>query len=414
VIVPDARALTLRRAGLLERQGLFDIRIEDGVIASVAPAGPGHEGVDLHGGLVWPGFVDLHTHLDKGHIWPRAANPDGTFAGAFATVKADREANWSAADIERRFEFGLRCAYAHGTVAIRTHLDSAAPQHRISWPLFAELRARWAGRIALQGVALIPLVALDDRAYAEELAALVAATGGIMGGALLPLPDLAERIGFLVELAMRHGLDLDLHVDESLDDGAHSLPILAEAALARGYGGRIVVGHCCSLTTQPAADVAHALDLVARAGIGVVSLPMCNMYLQDRTPGRTPRRRGVTLLHEMAARGIPVAVASDNCRDPFYQYGDHDMVEVFREAVRIAHLDHPHGTWHRAVTSTPAELMGLPPGVVAQGAPADLVLFRARSLPELLCRPQSDRAVLRQGRPIDTALPDYRELDGVG
>jgi hypothetical protein len=30
---------------------------------------------------------------------------------------------------------------------------------------------------------------------------------------------------------------------------------------------------------------------------------------------------------------------------------------------------------------------------------------------ELIARPQSDRIVLRAGRPIDTALPDYRELD---
>jgi cytosine deaminase len=28
-----------------------------------------------------------------------------------------------------------------------------------------------------------------------------------------------------------------------------------------------------------------------------------------------------------------------------------------------------------------------------------------------LSRPQADRIVLRQGRPIDTTLPDYRELD---
>jgi cytosine deaminase len=39
------------------------------------------------------------------------------------------------------------------------------------------------------------------------------------------------------------------------------------------------------------------------------------------------------------------------------------------------------------------------------------VLFGARSPGELLARPQSDRTVLLRGRPIDTTLPDYRELD---
>ena len=42
-------------------------------------------------------------------------------------------------------EFSLRCAYAHGTKAIRTHLDSIPPQEQISWPVFEEMRAALAG-----------------------------------------------------------------------------------------------------------------------------------------------------------------------------------------------------------------------------------------------------------------------------
>jgi cytosine deaminase len=158
--------------------------------------------------------------------------------------------------------------------------------------------------------------------------------------------------------------------------------------------------------------VSETLDLVAEAGISVVSLPMCNLYLQDRIPGRTPRWRGVTLLHELAARRVRVAVASDNCRDAFYGFGDHDVMEVFREATRICHLDRSYGDWPRTVTTTPADLMGLAPcGRIGRGLPADLVLFEGRTWSELLSRPQSNRVVIRNGQPIDTRLPDYRELD---
>jgi cytosine/creatinine deaminase len=132
----------------------------------------------------------------------------------------------------------------------------------------------------------------------------------------------------------------------------------------------------------------------------------------DRAPGSTPRWRGVTLLHEMAAQGIPVVLASDNCRDPFYGYGDHDMVEVFREAVRIVQLDCPVGAWPAAVMRTPAEIMGMAErGGIRIGAPADLILFRGRDWSELLSRPQSERVVLRAGRPIEPTPPDHRELD---
>ena len=122
------------------------------------------------------------------------------------------------------------------------------------------------------------------------------------------------------------------------------------------------------------------------------------MYLQDRAPGRTPRWRGATILHEMKARGIPVAVSSDNTRDPFYAYGDLDAVEVYTQATRIAHLDHPVGDWPMAIARTPADTMGQGDvGRLKAGGPADLVLFRARSYSEFLSRPQHDRAVLRAG-----------------
>ena len=114
----------------------------------------------------------------------------------------------------------------------------------------------------------------------------------------------------------------------------------------------------------------------------------------------------------MRRRGIPVAIASDNARDPFHAYGDLDMAELFRDAVRIMQLDHPVSDWPAALTTVPADAMGLSDhGRVAEGAPADLILFRARTWSEFVARPQNQRLVLRAGRPIDTSAPDYRTLD---
>ena len=188
---------------------------------------------------------------------------------------------------------------------------------------------------------------------------------------------------------------------------------IAEAALWNGFEGNIVVGHCCSLARQPDLEVLETLEKVAKAGLAVVSLPMCNLYLQDRrNDGTTPRWRGVTLLHEMKARDIPVCVASDNTRDPFYAYGDLDMLEVYRMATRILHLDHPVADWPRAVAATPASVMRLNGhGVLKAGGAADFVVFKGRNWTELLSRPESDRIVVRGGRAIKRVVPDYAELD---
>ncbi|RWR46777.1 cytosine deaminase [Sinirhodobacter ferrireducens] len=389
----------------------IDLAISDGrIVAAVPPDAPV---VDMAGKMVFPAFVDMHTHLDKGHIWPRAANPDGTFEGALATVGADRVANWSAEDVRARMEFALRCAWAHGTRAVRTHLDSLAPQDAISFPVFAELREEWAGRIALQGSCLVPIDMVEEGGPFDRTAAIVARSGGVLGAVTYPVPDLRRRLRVFFDHAARRGLQADFHVDETGDASVATLKVIAEVALEMGFDAPVTVGHCCSLAVQPEAEAARTLDLVAKAGLNVVSLPMCNMYLQDRTPGRTPRWRGVTLVHEMAARGINVSFASDNTRDPFYAYGDLDMIEVMREATRISHLDHSGTDWPRAFTANPARACGFDAPSLAPGAPADLVICRARSWTELFARPQADRIVLRAGRQIDRTLPDYSELDGL-
>ncbi len=392
---------------------LVDIELMDGRIAAVRPgtgAVPRHA-TDLGGRIVLPGFVDMHTHLDKGHIWPRAANPDGSFWAALETVEADRRANWKAEDVLARMEFALRCASAHGTVAIRTHLDSRPPQAQISFPVFAELRDRWRGRIELQAVSLAMLEDYRGR-DGERLADLVAAHGAVLGVVPLPGPDLDADLDRFLALAAERGLAVDCHVDETLDPEVRTLRHLADTMLRRGFTYPAVAGHCCSLAAQLETEMRATLDRVRAAGIAIVSLPMCNMYLQDRVAGRTPRRRGVTVLHEARSAGVPVAVASDNTRDPFYAYGDLDMHEVFREAVRIAHLDHPVGDWVKAVTATPAALIGLPErGRIAPGLPADLVILEGRSWSEAFSRPEAGRVVLRAGVAIDTRPPPYTELD---
>ena len=74
------------------------------------------------------------------------AEPDRRRAGRRRWRRAaDRTASWNAEDVRARMEFGLETAYAKGVVAIRTHLDSLAPQAAISFPVF-KASARALGR----------------------------------------------------------------------------------------------------------------------------------------------------------------------------------------------------------------------------------------------------------------------------
>jgi cytosine deaminase len=261
VAVPERDAYRLRNATvpvalLTERApsavssdglALVDLTIGDGRIIAVEAAMPSARPVegpagtvcdaslDLGRGLVWPCLIDVHTHLDKGHIWRRAPNPDGTFAAAVQTVAADRARHWSAEDVRRRMEFGLACSYAHGSKAVRTHLDSFSPQAEISWGVMEELRRAWAGRIELQAVSLVSLD-LFGGAAGEALADRVAAGGGVLGAVAYMMPDIDTLLERLLDLAAQRRLDVDFHCDESGDVGARALPHIARAVLRRSRG----------------------------------------------------------------------------------------------------------------------------------------------------------------------------------
>jgi cytosine/creatinine deaminase len=406
------------------RDGLVhaSLLIEAGKIAAIVPGpAPKHGVPHLPGGqrLVLPRLIDIHTHLDKGHVFARAPNPDGTFFGARETVGRDREAHWSAEDVRARMDFALRSALHHGTGAIRTHLDSIGKQTAISWPVFDEMRAEWQDRIALQAVCLMPIVnVIDNPEEFERIVATVSRYRGILGAVtfLGEAPDakLEAALDRMITVAKTDGLDLDFHVDESNSPDARSLEVIADGLIRHKFKGKALAGHCCSLALMGDADRARVIGKLGEAGLHVVSLPMCNLYLQDRQAGITPRWRGVAPLHELDAAGVSTMVASDNTRDPFYAYGDLDGVEVFREATRILHLDHSARPWLEALTTRPAAQMRLPEkGRIRVGAAADLVIFSARTMNEFLSRPQVDRRVLINGKAIDAPLPEYAELDAL-
>jgi len=400
-----------------------DFLIEDGTIARIdlSRGERNNDGTDtdLGGRQVWPTLVDIHTHLDKGHTVERSPNVDGTFHNARLAAAADRP-NWTEADLRRRMDFGLRCAYAHGVSAIRTHIDTYPETADRSWAVVRDMREQWRGRIDLQAVALCPIDLLQD-AYGDRVAAVVAQSGGLLGGVTrasignhgAPLGNIEALLDRVFTLANRHALDVDLHVDETHDPAAATLPYVAHAAMRHGYKGRVVCGHCCSLAMQPEAEVDRTLDLLAEAAIAVITLPTVNMYLQDRQANRTPRWRGVTVVQEMLRRGIRVAAAGDNCRDSFYAYGDHDVVDTFRQAVRIVHLDHPLSGAPALVSTMPSEIGRLGShGRFAVGAPARLIIFNARTINEIVSRPQSDRVVFDRGKRITAPMPEYSEFWG--
>ena len=404
-----------------EPTALCDIALVGGKIISVststsAPLASGE--FDAAARLVFPSFVEAHTHLDKAHTWCRAPNRTGTFMDALTTLGRDKP-HQTPTDLRLRADFALRSAWAHGTRVLRTHVDSDLATAESRHAVMAELRLAWAGRISLQTVSLC-----NGADYAtpagEKISDLAARHGAsALGGFLQMSAELPRQLDRLLAIARERRLGLDLHVDENGDPASECLRAVAEAVLRHDFTLPVVCGHCCSLALQAPVRQRETIGLVRAARLGVISLPLCNLYLQDRraasVPVRAPQWRGLAPILDLLSAGVPVACASDNVRDAFYPYGDLDALEVYTQSVRLAHLDTDLAGSVRVVTSTAADLVGRPEfGRISPGATAHLVVFEAGSFSELLCRPAVSRLCIDGAEIHAPAAPCYDELRAAG
>lgn len=410
VPVELVEGLALRDIDATQGLALADFGVtQDGLITAERADGPV---VDLDGRLVLPTFTDSHVHLDKAFIVRRTGLPQGGLLDAVRLSGADA-ANWTEADLEMRMTRALERAFANGTAAMRTHLDTPdMPCDSASWRTFDRIRARWAGRVELQAVALMALDRVEHAEFAERCRQ-IAGFRGILGAFIVPGSATPERLDALFGHATRAGLDVDFHVDETLDPAANAIELICDSVLRTGFSGAVMAGHCCSLSSKADADRDRIVGKIAAAGVHIVSLPHSNLFLQDRCAGATPRRRGITQVRELRAAGAKVHFASDNVQDPFYPYGDFDMVDVLRSAIRTAHLDVDLDAWATIQLRDPALACGFATsGRIEVAGPADLIIFDARDWHDLVSRPQVDRIVLRGGAPL-RATNGLHELFGM-
>ena len=367
---------------------------------------------ELAGRLILPGLVEPHAHLDKALTADRVANERGDLDGAIAVWLPYRE-QLTSDDIRDRARIAALRYLAHGTTLIRSHVDTGPGIELRAIEALLALREELRGLVDIQVVAAAsnPVTGPEGAESRALLRAALDAGADLVGGGPWLADDPPAAIDQLLDIAAEYGRGVDLHLDETLDPRVLTLPLLAERVRG-GFPRSVSASHCVSLGSQPA-DVRRAVaELLADAGVAVVTNPITNLYLQGRAGGgHAPR--GFTAIDDLIAAGVLVAAGGDNLRDPFNPMGRADPLETAALLVTAAHR-----TIGEAIAAVTVDARAVVLGAGALAAPTDLVAIAAGSLTEAIAFGSPDRIVVRGGRVVSrtsvTTVIGEERLGGTG
>ncbi|MBA2961325.1 MULTISPECIES: amidohydrolase family protein [Ramlibacter] len=366
-----------------------DVLVQDGRIAAIGAglAAPADAVVEQGGGgLLLPGLVESHTHLDKtlwGLPWYRNE------VGARLVDRIDNERRFRAAtghDAEAQ-SLALALAFlAQGTTRIRTHvdIDTDAGLRHLRGVLATRERLR--DVLDLQVVAF-PQSGLLSRPGTEALLREALEQGTDVLGGLDPQGidhDAARSLDVLFGLATRHGVPLDIHLHETGEEGVRTLQAVLDRTQAQGLQGRVAISHAFCLGDAPEGVRGALLDRMARLQVAVITTGTAS--------------RPVPSLLACRAAGVPVAGGNDGIRDTWTPYGRPDMLERamligLRNNLR---RDDEIAAALECVTSGGAAVCGFEGYGLAPGCVADLVVVQAETPADaVVSRPVRDLVLAR-------------------
>jgi cytosine deaminase len=377
---------------------------EQAVAGSESNEGPPTPGADIdaHGWRALPAAAEPHAHLDKALSAARVGTQPNDLEAAIDQWR-DLLPAIDGPDIYERARMAVQRYVSRGITSIRSHVD--LPQVGDPWravDALLRLRDELRGRITLQ-VAALPSFNTTD----AVLEAAIERGIDVLGGCPHLAPEPIRETTRLLDLAERHQLPVDLHTDEQVSADDVDIVDLAQQVIARRLPRPVTASHCVRLGSLPPERLAPVLELVHEAGLGIVTLPITNLYLQGRDVAHLPPR-GLTAVRAVLDAGIPLAAGGDNLRDPFNPVGRADPFETTSLLITAGHLTPMEAL--DAVTTGARQVMGLPQVGIEAGRAADVVLVPDCDLGDVLAGQVDARIVCQAGRVLaDTRV--IRSMD---
>jgi cytosine deaminase len=394
----------LRNVRLRGRDGTWDVAFDHDGITAVEERydGPADQEYDGKAGLLVPGFVNAHLHLDKCMLADVMRPNESQTLQEAIEITFDHKRASTPTEIADRATPVVESAIVHGTSAIRAFADVGTIGGVVPVEGLLELKRRFEGRILMEVVAFPQEGIVRDPGCAALLEKAMDLGADVVGG--LPWYEhddaaMREHVDFCFELAKRTGKDIHMLADDTDDAYSRSLEYLAIATLREGYGGRVAASHCGALAAYNHPHAEKVIALVKEAGVAICSNAQISLVMDGRTD-RGLIRRGTTRVKELVAAGVNVLTAQDDVYDPYYPFGKPDQLEVAQYMAHVAQMTYPTEleTVFDMITVNAAKAMRLERYGIAPGNRADFVLIDADSVQDALRRIPPRRYVFFGGR----------------
>jgi cytosine deaminase len=400
----QALDLVIRGCRVEGSPSLVDVGIRGERIAQVTSnlAADGTRELSAEGRLVSPAFVQPHIHLDKVGVAPLLApNEPGTLARAIELLHETKRAA-TVEETSNRAGVVIRQAVMSGTTYIRSHVDVDLIGGLV--PLQGVLRAaREHEDICEVEIVAFPQEGLVRHPGADDLMKEAMAMGAdVVGG--MPhwehdLEAARSHIDFCMELAVRRGASVDMHIDETDDPASRTFELLLDATERYGWQGKVAASHCCSMAGWDREYLAKVVARAANLDVSVVTNPGTNLLLQGRDDS-PPQRRGVPPVKALLDSGLRVAAGQDCIADAFYPFGAADQLQVALILCHASQLSTPTEIDHAlaAIRQSAAEVVRLEDYGLAPGCLANIIILEAENSHEALRLQAKARWVVHRGR----------------
>ena len=391
--------LLLRDCRLPDGEAPQHIAIVGGRIASIGRDAPAAlEVIDVEGRLVTPGLVEAHIHLDKALLDDRVTAAAGTLEEAIR-LTGEAKRHFTVEDIRARARRVLDMAIAAGTTAMRSHVEVDPIVGLTALEAILPLKAEYAAALDLQLCAFAQEGILQSPGTEGLLRRALGRGADLIGGCAYNDIDADKHIEIVFALAQAFDVDVDFHID-FFDEPDHlHVRQVIEHTVRSGWQGRVAVGHLTELAALPVVEQDTLIGQLAAAGIGVIALPATDLYLMGRGD-EVNVRRGLTPVRRLLAAGVPVALASNNIRNPFTPVGTADLADLTFLTAIAAHMGTPRELRMLldTITTHPARLLRLPEYGLAPGCHADLVVWDCERAEEAVATLPPRVLVIKRGR----------------